>query len=89
MTRAPVKLMAIQFRELEGQMIPRLLVGVALILGAASWSAASANADPSPFSTLSCACHETAPAGSSSVIDNVDWGIQQGLSDLPTLQVER
>ncbi|OBH27616.1 hypothetical protein A5692_24090 [Mycobacterium sp. E342] len=69
-------------------MIPKLLVGVALTLGAASWSAASANADPSPFTTLSCACQETAPAGSTTLIDKLDRGIQQGLSDLPTLQVE-
>ena len=69
-------------------MIPKLLVGVALTLGAASWTAASANADPSPFSTLSCSCQETAPAGSSTLTDKVDWGIQQGLYDLPVVQVD-
>ncbi|BBY04574.1 hypothetical protein MSEO_50730 [Mycobacterium seoulense] len=69
-------------------MIPKLLVGVALTIGAACWTAASANADPSPFNTLSCSCQETAPAGSTTLMDKVDWGIQQGLSDVPILQVE-
>ncbi|UXA08184.1 hypothetical protein KXD96_08845 [Mycobacterium sp. SMC-2] len=66
-------------------MIPRLLVGVALALGAAGWPAATANADPSPFSTLSCSCEETAPAGST---DMVDWGIRQGLYDLPVTRID-
>ncbi|WP_231989076.1 MULTISPECIES: hypothetical protein [unclassified Mycobacterium] len=88
MTSAPVKLALNLSRELEGQMIPKLLVGVALILGAAGWTAASANADPSPFSTLSCSCQETAPAGSTTLTDKVDRGIQQGLSDLPAIAVE-
>lgn len=63
-------------------MIPKLLVGVALALGAASWTAASAtaNADPSPFSTLSCSCQEQAPPGSPVLTDNINQGIQQGLS---------
>ena len=69
-------------------MIPKLLVGVALIFGAACWTAAWANADPSPFNTLSCSCQETAPAGSTTLTDKVDRGIQQGLSDVPTIQIE-
>jgi hypothetical protein len=69
-------------------MIPKLLVGVALILGAAAGAAATANADPSPFSTLSCSCQETAPAGSTTLTDKVDRGIQQGLSDLPAIEIE-
>ncbi|OCB34514.1 hypothetical protein A5676_01805 [Mycobacterium malmoense] len=68
-------------------MIPKLLVGVALTLGAAGWMAATANADPSPFNTLSCSCQETAPAGSTTLMDKVDRGIQQGLSDLPAVEV--
>ncbi|OBG70098.1 MULTISPECIES: hypothetical protein [unclassified Mycobacterium] len=69
-------------------MIPKLLVGVALALGAAGWSAATATADPSPFNTLSCSCQETAPAGSTTLIDKVDRGIQQGLSDVPIIDIE-
>ncbi len=69
-------------------MIPKLLVGVALSFGAACWTAASANADPSPFNTLSCSCQETAPVGTTILTDKVDRGIQQGLSDVPTIQVE-
>ena len=51
-------------------------------------TAASANADPSPFNTLSCSCQETAPAGSTNMTDKIDRGIQQGLSDVPTIQAE-
>ncbi|WP_244184931.1 hypothetical protein [Mycobacterium scrofulaceum] len=48
---------------------------------------ATANADPSPYNTLSCSCQETAPAGSTTLMDKVDRGIQQGLSDLPGIEV--
>ncbi len=61
-------------------MIARLLVGVAIALGVAGWTAASANADPNPFSTLSCSCWEPAPPGSPLLTDEIDQGIQQGLS---------
>lgn len=49
--------------------------------------AASASADPSPFNTLSCGCQEAAPADSTTLMDKVDRGIQQGLSDLPAVEV--
>lgn len=68
-------------------MIPRLLVGVALALGAAGWTAATATADPSPFNTLSCSCEETAPADSAALIDKIERGIQHGLADQPTVQI--
>ncbi|EFG76025.1 hypothetical protein HMPREF0591_4013 [Mycobacterium parascrofulaceum ATCC BAA-614] len=68
-------------------MSPKLLVGVALTFGAACWTAASANADPSPFNTLSCSCQETSPADGATLMDKVDRGIQQGLSDLPAIEV--
>ena len=60
-------------------MIARLLVGVVIALGASGWAAATANADPSPFSTLSCSCQEPAPAGSADFADGIEQGIQQGL----------
>ncbi len=63
-------------------MIPKLLVGVVLVFGAAGWTAASAtaNADPSPFNTLSCSCQDQAPPGSPVLTDKVKQGIQEGLS---------
>lgn len=61
-------------------MIAKLLVGVAIALGAAGWAAASANADPSPFNTLSCSCQEPAPPGSPVRADKINQGIQQGLA---------
>ena len=63
-------------------MIPKLLVGVALAFGAAGWTAASAtaNADPSPFNTLSCTCQDQVPVGSPILTDNIKKGIQQGLA---------
>jgi hypothetical protein len=63
-------------------MIPKLLVGVALAVGAAGFTAASAtaNADPSPFNTLSCSCQDQAPPGSPVLTDKIRQGIQQGLS---------
>ncbi|OJZ70074.1 hypothetical protein BRW65_21340 [Mycobacterium paraffinicum] len=68
-------------------MIPRLLVGVALALGTAGWTAATAHADPSPFNTLSCSCEETAPADSAALTDKIDRGIQHGLADQATMQI--
>lgn len=69
-------------------MIAKMLVGGVIALGIAAGATATAHADPSPFNTLSCSCQETAPAGSTTLMDKVDRGIQQGLSDLPAIQVE-
>jgi len=60
--------------------IARLLVGVAIALGATGWTAASASADPNPFSTLSCACQETAPPGSPLLTEKIEQGLQHGLT---------
>lgn len=70
-------------------MIAKLLVGAAIVFGAAVGAAASASADPSPFSTLGCSCQDPAPAGSTTLTDKIDRGIQQGLSVLPTTQVQQ
>jgi len=67
-------------------MIVKILVS-AVIAGGAAAGAASAHADPSPFNTLSCSCQEQAPAGSTTLTEKIDRGIQQGLSDLPTSTV--
>jgi len=68
-------------------MIPKLLVGVAgvaIVLGASGWTAASASTDPNPFSHLSCACTESDPPGSPALRDKINQGIQHGLSTSPT-----
>lgn len=70
-------------------MIPKLLVGVAgvaIVLGASGWTAASASTDPNPFSHLSCACTESDPPDSPALRDKMNQGIQQGLSASPIVQ---
>ena len=57
------------------------LVGASVAAAAAVGVAAPAGADPSAFGVLSCGCHETAPADSALFTNNVQQGIQQGLSD--------
>ncbi|GFG97508.1 hypothetical protein MTIM_33870 [Mycobacterium timonense] len=64
-------------------MVPKLLVGVAgvaIVLGASGWTAASASTDPNPFSHLSCACKESDPPGGPAQRDKISKGIQHGLS---------
>ncbi len=70
--------------EKTTKMLARLLVGVVIASGAGAWAAAAVSADPNPFSTLSCACPETAPQGSPLLTDQIVQGIQQGLAD-PTV----
>jgi hypothetical protein len=66
------------------RVIARITVGTAIALAAFAGGAASASADtnstganPSPFSTLSCSCRETPPAGRK---EEIDRGIQSGAS---------
>ncbi|ASW91853.1 hypothetical protein CKJ54_19745 [Mycobacterium marseillense] len=70
-------------------MIPKLLVGVAgvaILLGASGWTAASASTDPNPFSHLSCACKQSDPPGNPASRDIIRQGIQHGLSASPVAQ---
>jgi hypothetical protein len=61
--------------------ITKVLVSAAIALAAAVGVAAPAGADPTLFGVLSCGCLETAPTDSAVFQDNVEQGIQQGLSD--------
>lgn len=61
--------------------IAKILVGVAITLGAGVGLAPAASADPSPFSNLSCYCH-LPPGPSAAIPDQVGRGIQDGLLDL-------
>ncbi|MCV7118741.1 hypothetical protein H7I93_16390 [Mycobacterium nebraskense] len=56
----------------------RLLAYVAIAFGSGLVGAAPAGAEPSPFSTLSCSCQETAPAGSTARSDEIMRGIRRG-----------
>ena len=70
-------------------MIPKLLVGVAgvaIVLGASGWTAASASTDPNPFSHLSCACTESDLPGSPALRDKINQGIQHGLAASPVAE---
>jgi hypothetical protein len=69
------------------QVITKILVGTAIALGAFVGTAAPASADtnstgahPNPFSTLSCSCRETTPAGSPGRQEEINRGIQSGVS---------
>jgi hypothetical protein len=44
----------------------------------ASADSTSATTNPNPFATLSCACHENAPAGSPMLKDEIARGIAEG-----------
>lgn len=62
------------------RVIAEILVGAAIALGSGVGGAAPASADPDPFSTLSCSCQETAPAGSPALRDEINRGIAEGHS---------
>ena len=76
------------------QMITKIIVSAAIVLGSlvvraapASADANSAGTNPNPFSTLSCNCRETAPTGSPALLEEIARGIRKGLSaGLPGLQ---
>ena len=65
-------------------MITKILFGAAIALAAAAVVATPASADPSPFGTLGCSCQPpaVAPHGKAPAADQVDQGIQNGLSYL-------
>lgn len=65
-------------------MITKALFSAAVALSAAAWVATPAGADPSAFGTLSCSCGGgvSAAVGGPTVTDQMNEGIQSGLSDL-------
>jgi len=69
----------------HGHVIPKILIGAAVALGAYVGGAAPASADgspigsaPNPFGGLSCSCRETAPPGSPALKEGIDRGIREG-----------
>ena len=64
--------------------IKKVLVSVAVLLGAAGAAATPASADPNPFGTLGCSCNPAigVPGGKTGVQGQVDQGIQNGLGSL-------
>ena len=72
-------------------MITKVLFSAAVALSAAAWVATPAGADPSAFGTLSCSCGGGVSAAvggptvtdhGPTVTDQMNEGIQSGLSDL-------
>jgi hypothetical protein len=65
-------------------LITKVLFGAAVGLSAAVGVATPVSADPSSFSTLSCGCEGgfAISDGGSTVTDQMNEGIQSGLSDL-------
>ena len=66
-------------------MLNKVLLSAAITLGAALAVATPASADPSLFDTLGCGCSTQArdvPRGGSTVKDQVNRGIQDGLGYL-------
>ena len=68
----------------------KLLVSAEIAVGPGVAGAAPATADttpastgPSPFSTLSCSCRETAPAGNPALTQEINRGIREGRSAGP------
>jgi hypothetical protein len=69
------------------QVIAKILVGAAVLLGAYVGGAAPASADPNsigpapnPYSGLNCDCRETAPPGSPALREEIERGLRQGHS---------
>jgi hypothetical protein len=69
------------------RLIAKILVSTAIGFGALIVAAAPASAntnaaspDPNPFSTLSCSCQKTAPAGGPASTAEIDRGIRNGLA---------
>jgi hypothetical protein len=60
-------------------MIVRMLVSVALVLGAAVMGAAPAAADPSPFNTLHCNCPQQTAPGGQARRDGITQGLRAGV----------
>jgi hypothetical protein len=61
--------------------ITKVLFSAAVALSAAAWVATPAGADPSAFGTLSCSCGGGV-SGGPTLTDQMNEGIQSGLSDL-------
>ena len=69
-------------------MITKILVGGAIVLGAALGLAAPAGADPSVFNDLSCSCPNTVSDHGASVVDQMMRGIQAGLTGIDAVETD-
>ena len=69
-------------------MITKILVGGAIVLGAALGLAAPAGADPSAFNDLSCSCPNTVSDHGASVVDQMMRGIQAGLTGIDAVETD-
>ena len=69
-------------------MITKVLVSAAIVASAGVGVAAPAGADPSVFNTLSCNCQQTVSQRGTLVNDQINRGIQQGLTDLQDIQAQ-
>ena len=74
---------------LIANVIAKMLISGAIVVGACVAGAAPASAGtgptppPNPFSGLTCNCRQTAPPGSPTQQAEIDRGIQQGSSAWP------
>ena len=69
-------------------MVSKILVSIALAVGAAVAVAAPANADPSVFNDLSCSCQQTVSNGGPPVIDQINRGIRAGLTGQDSVEAQ-
>jgi hypothetical protein len=69
--------------------VSKILVSAALAVGVSVAIAAPAGADPSVFNDLSCRCPQTVSNGGPSVIDQIERGIQSGLTGAPVVQTQQ
>ncbi|OBJ01796.1 hypothetical protein A5660_22990 [Mycobacterium alsense] len=67
-------------------MASKILVGAVVAVGAAVAMAAPVGADPSVFSEIHCSCSQTVSSDGSSVADQIDRGLEAGLSGTPAVQ---
>jgi hypothetical protein len=66
--------------------IAKVLLSAAIVVSTAVGAAAPAGADPSVFGTLSCNCPQKVSKSGASVTDQINRGIQQGMTDLQGIQ---
>jgi hypothetical protein len=69
--------------------VSKILVGVAIAVGAAVAIAPPAGAEPGVFNDLSCSCLETVSNGGSSAEDQFNRGILAGLAGGPVVETQQ
>jgi hypothetical protein len=69
--------------------VSRILVGAALAAGTAIAIAAPAGADPSVFNDLSCSCPQTVSNGGIPLIEQLQRGIQAGLTGVDPVRASQ